>query len=443
MKISVIGTGYVGLVTGACFADKGNEVICMDIDKEKINKLNNGQIPIYEPGLEEIIKRNLFNTLKFTINIEEAIQNALINFIAVPTPTNNNEINLNYVEEVASQIGSIMGNYKIIINKSTVPPGTAKKVKKIIKEQLGKRNIELDFDVISNPEFLKEGTAVSDFMKPDRIIIGLDMDKKPDKIKQIMKELYTPFILRDSDNLLLFMSHEEAEMVKYGSNAFLANKISFMNELANICDKAGASIKNVKRGMILDPRIGKGYFYPGIGYGGSCLPKDVKGLIAISKGFGYNSDLLMSIDRVNESQTSVFFKKIKGYYQNKGGLEGKLLTLWGLAFKPGTDDIREAPSLKLINYLLQENTELNVVDPEAIPNVRMIFGDKLNYFDNKNKALKDSYGLILVTEWGMFTSPDFEKIKSLLKIPVIFDGRNIYDKQELARLGFDYMGIGT
>ncbi|MEK6862621.1 MAG: UDP-glucose/GDP-mannose dehydrogenase family protein [Nanoarchaeota archaeon] len=448
MKISIIGCGYVGLVTGACFAEKGHEVICMDVDDEKISKLKNGKIPIYEPRLEEIVKENIAKgNLGFTTNINEAIQNSLINFIAVPTPTSDGVIDLNYVLQVACEIGKVMDEYKIIVNKSTVPVGTAKKVKNVVREQVYKRNLYVDFDVVSNPEFLKEGSAINDFVRPDRVVIGLDQEKNPEKAKQIMRELYNPFILKDPEDLLLFMTHEDAEMVKYASNAFLANKISFMNEIANICSVVGANIKEVKRGMILDPRIGKEYLFPGIGYGGSCLPKDLQGLISIAQEHGYNADLLIEVNKINEKQPSLFFQKIKDYYSNKDGLEGKLLTLWGLSFKPGTDDIREAPSLKLIKEFLNENVRLNVYDPRAMDNIKKLFGDGLNYFNSKEESLVGSYGLVLVTEWGDFQSPDFDKIKSLLKIPVIFDGRNIYDtihgKSKLTKLGFDYIGIGV
>jgi len=443
MKISIIGCGYVGLVTGACFAEKGHEVICMDIDKEKINKLNNGQIPIYEPRLEEIVNENLSEKrLKFTTEINEAIKNSSVNFIVVPTPTLNGKVSLDHINQVAFEIGNLVNEYSVIVNKSTVPPGTARKVKHIIKEQLIKRNFDVDFDVVSNPEFLKEGTAVSDFVRPDRIVIGIDKEKNSAKSEKIMREIYTPFVLRDPENLLL-MGLEDAEMVKYASNIFLAAKISVMNEIANICERIGADVHEVKRGMIKDRRIGSEYLFPGVGYGGSCLPKDVKGLINIAEDFNYSADLLKAIDKVNEYQPDLLFQKIKRYYEDKNGLEGRLLSLWGLAFKPGTDDIREAPSLKLIRNLLNENIKLNVYDPKAMENVRKVFGDKLSYPINKDEALKNSDGLILVTEWGEFTSPDFEKIKSLLRIPVIFDGRNIYDKKELLKLGFDYFGIGV
>ncbi len=431
MKISVIGTGYVGLVTGTCLAEQGNEVICMDIDKNKIEMLSNGRVPIYEPGLEELVKRNL-NTkrLKFTTNLEEGINNSLVNFIAVPTPSSNDgKVNLNYVDEVASQISPLVTEYKLIVNKSTVPPGTSERVRKIIKQ-----NATSDFEIVSNPEFLKEGDAVRDFLKPDRVVIGVNSEKA----KEIMKELYHPFVL--NKNPVLFMSNIAAEIVKYASNTFLATKISFINNIANLCDEVGANIHEVKEGIVTDHRIGSEFLFPGLGYGGSCFPKDVDGLIHIYDELGIDSDLFGSVRAINNNQVKIFLNKIDSYYKYR--LKGNTLTLLGLAFKPETDDIREAPSLKLIDYLSEKGVKISACDPKAIDNTRRIYPN-INYFENPYDALKDSDGMVLVTEWTSFRSLDFKKVKSLLKIPVVFDGRNIYSKKDLVEKGFDYFGIGV
>jgi UDPglucose 6-dehydrogenase len=431
MKISVIGTGYVGLVVGTGLAETGNTVFCIDKDKEKIDKLKKGIIPIYEPGLEELVKRNnREKRLFFTTSLKEAIPDSDIIYIAVGTPEKEDgTVNLSYVITVAEEIGENIGNkYKIIINKSTVPVGTAKKVKEIIQNKT-----ETNFDVISNPEFLKEGTAVQDFMKPDRIIIGTDNPEAAEKIK----ELYEPFVR--TGNPILVMKTESAEMSKYASNTMLANRISFMNEIANLCEKVGADIEEVRIGMGKDPRIGSKFLFAGIGYGGSCFPKDVKGIIHKGKEHGLCMKICESVDEVNKAQKKLIFNKIKERF-NK--LNGKKLALWGLSFKPQTDDMREAPSIDTINLLLSKGVNIKVYDPQAMDNAREIFKDKIQYCNSPYECLKEAEALIVLTEWNEFRHPNFETIGKLMSEKIIFDGRNIYDPTKVKSAGFEYYGIG-
>ncbi|MEO0293637.1 MAG: UDP-glucose/GDP-mannose dehydrogenase family protein [candidate division WOR-3 bacterium] len=431
MKICVIGTGYVGLVVGTGFAESGNKVICVDSDKEKIEKLKRNIVPIYEPGLEELIKRNSKEgRLSFTTRIKEGVVNSEIIFIAVGTPEKEDgSVDLSYVYKVAEEIGEAMGDeYKIIVNKSTVPVGTAKEVKRIIKKKT-----KANFDVVSNPEFLKEGSALQDFMKPDRIIIGTDSKKAAEKIK----ELYEPFVR--TGNPILVMKIESAEMTKYASNAMLASRISFMNEIANLCEKVGADIEEVRIGMGKDPRIGSKFLFPGIGYGGSCFPKDVKALIQKGKEYGLPMKFCEGIDFVNESQKRVIFEKIKNRFND---LKGRNFAVWGLSFKPQTDDMRNAPSIVIINALLSEGAKIKAYDPQAIENAKKIFGKSLEFPDEPYLCLKDAEALIICTEWNEFRNPDFDKMKKLMSKKIIFDGRNIYDPVKVRNLGFEYYGIG-
>lgn len=438
MKVGVIGTGYVGLVTGTCLADSGNEVICTDIDQEKIDKLNNGICPIYEEGLEELIKRNYKSgRLKFTTNTKKTIQNSLVNFIAVGTPQKENgETDLSQVLDVADIIGDALKtyrkkDYKIIVVKSTVPPGTNKLVGAIIRMVSQK-----DFGMASNPEFLKEGTAVNDFQKPDRIVIGA----KDKKVFETLKKLYAPFV--KTGKPILEMKIESAEAVKYGVNGLLATKISYMNEYANFCELIDADIDEVRKGIGSDPRIGPQFLFPGIGYGGSCFPKDIKSIINEAKKRGYDLKILNSVNEVNEKQKEILINKIRGHYHGPD-LTGKQFAIWGLSFKPKTDDMREAPSINIINKLLSSGcVDINAYDPEALENARKIFGHKIYYFDDSFKALKNSDALIICTEWNEFRNPDFKKIKKYLKEPVIFDGRNVYDPKQMKDLGFRYYSIG-
>lgn len=431
MRICVIGTGYVGLVVGTGLAETGNKVICVDNDEEKIKKLKNNIVPIYEPGLEELIKRNQREyRLSFSTSVKDAVSNSDIIFIAVGTPEmEDGTVDLSYVYAVAEEIGEAMGSkHKIIINKSTVPVGTAREVKKIIKSKT-----KAGFDVISNPEFLKEGSAVQDFMKPDRIIIGTDSKKVAEKIK----ELYEPFVR--TGNPVLVMGIESAEMAKYASNTMLASRISFMNEIANLCEKVGADVEEVRIGMGKDPRIGSKFLFPGIGYGGSCFPKDVKGLVQKGKEYGLPMNLCESVALVNEAQKELIFKKIKKRF-NK--LEGKKMAIWGLSFKPQTDDMRDAPSVVTINLLLSKGVLIKAFDPQAMGNAKEIFGDRIEYCDTPYDCLKEAEALVVLTEWNEFRNPDFEKIGKLMAGKLIFDGRNIYDPVRVRDSGFEYYGIG-
>ena len=431
MRITVIGSGYVGLVVGACLSEMGNNVICVDNNKDKLNSIQKGVLPVYEPGLDELIKTNVCESrLSFTDDIESAVKASKIIFIAVGTPQGEDgSADLKYVYQVADTIGSFMNEYKVVVDKSTVPVGTADKVAEIIKS---KTNIE--FDVVSNPEFLKQGAAVDDFLKPDRVIIGSNSKKATD----IMQELYAPFLR--TGNPVIVMDVKSAEMTKYASNSFLAVKISYANEIANICEKVGADAEMVRIGMCSDKRIGTQFLFPGLGYGGSCFPKDVKALIKTAKDFNCDSSLLESADIVNKKQRMLFIDKILNYYNND--IKDKTFAIWGLAFKPKTNDMREAPSITIINELLNKGAEIKAYDPKAFDLAKLIFGDKITYSKNAYDALIDSNALLLLTEWNEFRRPDFDRIKSLLKTPVIFDGRNQYDSNRLKNKGFSYFCVG-
>lgn len=431
MNICIIGTGYVGLVAGTCLADIGNNVICVDLDKEKINKLQKGTIPIYELGLEELIKTNVSEErLTFTDDVEFAIKNSKICFIAVGTPQNDDgTCDLSFFYSAAEEIAKNMNEYKIIVNKSTVPPGSTEKIAEIIKKYTN-----FEFDIVSNPEFLKQGTAVDNFLSPDRVIIGTNSEKA----RIIMKEIYSPF-MRSADRMI-FMDIKSAEMTKYASNAFLATKISFINEIANICEKIGADIDNVRLGMTSDSRIGKQFLYPGIGYGGSCFPKDVNSLISIAEKSNCEASIIKAVRSTNHKQREIFFDKILNFY--KGDIKGKSFAIWGLAFKPKTNDMREAPSITIINKLLENGVLVNVYDPKAMENAKAIFKDKISYTQNSYEALKNADAMILLTEWNEFRYPDFEKMKQLMKSPVIFDGRNQYKADFLIKQGFTYIRQG-
>ncbi|MGD8927018.1 MAG: UDP-glucose/GDP-mannose dehydrogenase family protein [Thioalkalispiraceae bacterium] len=438
MKVTIFGTGYVGLVTGTCLAEVGNDVLCVDVDKEKIDLLNNGGIPIYEPGLEPLVKANIDQgRLKFTTDIKKGVEHGLFQFIAVGTPPDEDgSADLQYVLSVAQSIGENMNDYRIVIDKSTVPVGTADKVSEKITETLNKRNENFDFDVVSNPEFLKEGAAIDDFMKPDRIVIGTDNIRTA----ELLKALYAPFN-RNHDRLVV-MDVRSAELTKYAANSLLATKISFMNELSNIAELTGADIESVRIGIGSDPRIGYHFIYPGAGYGGSCFPKDVQALGKTAREYGYTAELLESVEAVNYRQKEVIFKKIMTHYDND--IKGKKFALWGLSFKPNTDDMREAPSRVLLESLWKAGATVNAYDPQAVHETQRIYGDHngLTLCDNKEEALTSVDALIIITEWNVFRSPDFEEIKKNLKEPVIFDGRNIYDPKVMQEMGFRYYSIG-
>ncbi len=431
MKITVVGTGYVGLVTGTCLAETGNHVCCVDIDERKVNKLRNGQITIYEPGLEKLFERNLKEErLSFTTDLKEGLDQAEIVFLALPTPPGEDgSADLKYVLGVAEQIGTLLTDYKIIIDKSTVPVGTAEKVHAAIA-----RNYNGEFDVVSNPEFLREGVAVEDFMKPDRIVIGTTSERA----KALLIELYTPYVRQG--NPIIFMDERSAELTKYAANAFLATKISFMNEIAQMCERLGADVDMVRKGIGSDDRIGKRFLFPGIGYGGSCFPKDVKALMYSAKEVAYDFKILNSVTEVNEKQKLHLISKIKRYYNND--LTGKRFAIWGLAFKPNTDDIREAPALELIDVLLENGASICAFDPEAVNNVKNILGDKISYAEAQYECIENADALIIATEWNEFRTPDFDKILEYLKDPVIFDGRNVFDIQIMEKKGFHYESIG-
>lgn len=431
MKIAVVGTGYVGLVTGACFAETGNDVTCVDINEEKVRQMRNGVLPIFEPDLDVIFHRNTQqNRLKFSTSLEEGIDKAKIIFLALPTPPGEDgSADLKYIEQVAGQLGSMLKGYTVIVNKSTVPVGTADKVRVIIA-----KNAKVEFDVVSNPEFLREGVAVEDFMKPERVVVGT----RSDKAKKLMEELYEPFVRQG--NPILFMDERSAEVTKYAANAFLAAKISFMNEIANLCELVGADVDNVRRGMGTDTRIGKRFLFAGIGYGGSCFPKDVKALYYTSQENKYDFKILDSVMKVNELQRTRFVEKIIQKYGSS--LKGKTVALWGLAFKPNTDDIREAPALYIIERLLAAGAKIRAYDPEAMENVKKIFGDKIHFAADQYDALTGADFLVIATEWSTFRSPDFERIVNSLKEKVIFDGRNLYNTEHMLGLGFNYISIG-
>lgn len=431
MKIAVVGTGYVGLVTGTCFAETGNDVICVDIDKGKVDRLRNGEITIYEPGLEKLFLRNLKEErLHFTTNLAEGVKDALIIFLALPTPAGEDgSADLKYILGVANDLGKILDDYKVIVDKSTVPVGTAEKVAKAVAA-----GYSGEFDVVSNPEFLREGVAVEDFMKPDRVVIGTSSERA----RKIMTDLYSPFVRQG--NPILFMDERSAELTKYAANSFLATKISFMNEIAQLCERIGADVDMVRRGIGSDERIGKRFLFPGIGYGGSCFPKDVQALSKSSKEAGYDFKILNSVMEVNEKQKLHLLPKINKYFKND--LKGKKFALWGLAFKPNTDDIREAPALYMIEALLKEGATVSVYDPEAVNNVRNVYGDKINYSENQYECLEGADALIIATEWNEFRTPNFLKIVTALKNKVIFDGRNLFETNAIRELGFYYESIG-
>ncbi len=436
MKITVVGTGYVGLVTGTCFADVGIEVTCVDIDEKKIENLKKGIIPIYEPGLEELVKKNIENgRLKFSTVLKETLEGTQVIFSAVGTPPDEDgSADLQYVLDVAREVGKNMKDYLILVTKSTVPVGTAEKVRKVLQEELDKRGSNLNFDVASNPEFLKEGAAVQDFLKPDRIVVGTDSDKA----RSIMEKLYKPFTL--NGHPVIFMDIPSAEVTKYAANAMLATKISFMNDMANFCELVDADVNMVRKGIGSDSRIGNKFIYPGTGYGGSCFPKDVKAIIRTARQNNYKLRVLQAVEDVNEDQKSILFNKLMEYYN--GDIKGKKIGMWGLSFKPKTDDMREAPALNLIEKIREAGGEIKAFDPVAMEEAKRRVGDKINYAKDPYDALVDADALLLVTEWMDFRYPNFNVIKKLLKKPVIFDGRNIYDRVEVKKYGFDYFGIG-
>jgi UDPglucose 6-dehydrogenase len=437
MKITIVGTGYVGLVTGACFSEVGIDVTCVDIDEKKIENLKKGIIPIYEPGLEVMVERNVSKgRLKFSTKLSESLDGVSVVFGAVGTPPDEDgSADLQYVLQVASDVGKHMNDYLLMVTKSTVPVGTAEKVRAAMNNALAERNSDLEFDVASNPEFLKEGDAVNDFLKPDRIVVGVDSDKA----HKVIERLYKPFTM--SGHPVIFMDIVSAEMTKYTANSMLATKISFMNDIANLCEIVGADVNAVRRGIGSDKRIGQYFIYPGTGYGGSCFPKDVKALIKTSDNLGYDMAVLKAVESVNERQKSVLFAKAMKYFDTD--LKGKTFAMWGLSFKPKTDDMREAPSLVVINKLLEAGAKVKAYDPVAMEETKRILGDKIEYVDDMYEALIDADGLFLMTEWPEFKFPTLNVVKKLLNTNVIFDGRNIYDVDDMKEYGFDYFGIGV
>jgi len=431
MKIAVIGTGYVGLVTGTCLAETGNDVICVDINEAKVKKMQAGEVPIYEPGLDLLFHRNIEQErLTFTTNLADAVKDAQIIFMALPTPPGGDgAADLSYILGAAKDISKLITEYKVIVNKSTVPVGTADKVKAVFAE-----NTSIEVDVVSNPEFLREGVAVDDFMKPDRVVLGT----KSERAKKLMTELYGPYVRQG--NPILFMDERSSELTKYAANSFLATKITFMNEIANLCELVGADVDAVRRGIGSDDRIGKRFLFPGVGYGGSCFPKDVQALVKSSDDYAYDFQILKSVMEVNERQKTILVDKVLKYY--KGDIKGKHFALWGLAFKPETDDIREAPALYIIDALVKNGATVTVFDPEAMANVKNVIGDQVNYAKNQYEALEGADALLIATEWSVFRNPDFEKIENILKNKVVFDGRNLYDLQKMIDLGYYYNSIG-
>ena len=431
MKVAVVGTGYVGLVTGTCLAETGNDVICVDIDTDKVQKMKDGIVPIYEPGLEALFERNIKQgRLKFTTNLKEAIAGVTIIFLALPTPPGEDgSADLSYILGVAEELGKIITDYKIVIDKSTVPVGTADKVHAAIA-----KNTNIEFDVVSNPEFLREGYAIEDFMKPDRVVIGLDSERA----QKELDHLYRPFVRQG--NPILYMDKKSAELTKYAANAFLATKITFMNEIANVCELVGADVDKVRIGIGSDDRIGKRFLFPGIGYGGSCFPKDVQALMKSSKEVNYDFQILNAVMDVNHRQKTMLVPRMKKHFDNN--LKGKTIAIWGLAFKPNTDDIREAPALYNIDELVNEGAKIIAFDPEAMANVKKEIGDKIKYADDMYAALQGADALLICTEWQVFRAPDFSILKEALSAKVIFDGRNLYNKAELESLGFEYYSIG-
>lgn len=427
----MIGTGYVGLVTGTCFAETGNQVICVDIDAKKVERLKNGEMPIYEPQLDVLFERNIAaKRLSFTTDLAAGIKDAEIIFLALPTPPGaDGSADLKYILAVADDLGKLVTDYKVIVDKSTVPVGTAEKVTAVIA-----KNARVPFDVVSNPEFLREGFAVEDFMKPDRVVIGTSSERA----QKTMEQLYKPFVRQG--NPILFMDEKSAELTKYAANAFLATKITFMNEIANFCEIVGADVDKVRIGIGSDERIGRRFLFPGIGYGGSCFPKDVQALVNSGNEQAYSFEILKAVMKVNESQKTILFPKITNFF--RGELTGKKIAVWGLAFKPDTDDIREAPALYLINALLEKGATVSAYDPEAMNNVNQLLGDKISYADNEYAALEKADALLICTEWGVFRNPDFEKMATLMNDKVIFDGRNLFEVNEMNEKGFYYQSIG-
>jgi len=431
MKIAVVGTGYVGLVTGTCFAETGNQVICVDIDVRKVERLQKGEIPIYEPGLDVLFHRNVEEgRLLFTTNLAEGIKDAEVIFLALPTPPGEDgSADLKYILKVADDLGYILEKYAVIIDKSTVPVGTAEKVHAAIA-----KNVKVEFDVVSNPEFLREGVAVEDFMKPDRVVVGTTSEKA----KKVMERLYAPLVRQG--NPVIFMDERSAEMTKYAANSFLAMKITFMNEIANLCEKVGANVDDIRRGIGTDSRIGKRFLFAGIGYGGSCFPKDVQALAKTSSDFNYDFRILKSVMDVNYDQKKKLLPMVENYFE--GSLKDKTIAVWGLAFKPYTDDIREAPALENIEALLEAGAKVTVYDPEAMNNVKSILGDKVTFCHTPYAALDDADALMILTEWPQFRTPEFEKMGKLLKNKVIFDGRNLYELDQMREMGYTYYSIG-
>lgn len=430
-KIAVVGTGYVGLVTGTCFAETGNQVVCVDIDEQKVEKMRNGFVPIYEPHLDVLFERNIkANRLSFTTSLEEGIEDAEIIFLALPTPPGEDgSADLSYILGVADELGKLIKEYKVIVDKSTVPVGTAEKVHAAVQA-----NAKVDFDIVSNPEFLREGFAVDDFLKPDRVVIGTSSERA----EKVMEQLYKPFVRQG--NPIIFMDEKSAELTKYAANSFLATKITFMNEIANFCEKVGADVDKVRIGIGSDTRIGKRFLFPGIGYGGSCFPKDVQALVKSGREENFEFEILNAVMAINEQQKTVLLPKIKNFF--RGNLKGKRIGMWGLAFKPDTDDIREAPALYMIEALLKEGVQIKAYDPEAMENVKSQIGDVISYEANEYDALKEVDALIICTEWGIFRNPDFGKMKENMKDAVIFDGRNLFDIEEMTSKGFYYNSIG-
>jgi UDPglucose 6-dehydrogenase len=432
MDIAVVGTGYVGLVSGTCFAESGNHVVCIDIDKEKVEKMRNGFVPIYEPGLEVLFDRNTKQgRLTFTTDLKEGIKDAKIIFLALPTPPGaDGSADLSFILKVAEDLSHIIDEYKVIVDKSTVPVGTAEKVHEVLS-----RNLDPTFfDVVSNPEFLREGVAVEDFMKPDRVVIGTNSERA----KKIISALYEPFVRQG--NPIYFMDERSAEMTKYAANSYLATRISFMNEIANLCELLDADVDMVRKGMGSDTRIGKRFLFPGVGYGGSCFPKDVRALAKTAFENKYDFKILEAVMKVNELQKEILASKIISFF--KGSLAGKTIGVWGLAFKPNTDDIREAPALTIIERLLEAGATVKAFDPEAMNHMRKIFGDRVQFMENEYEAIEDVDALAIITEWNLFRTPNFNRMKQLMKAQVVFDGRNVYDVQDMKDLGFYYDSIG-
>ncbi len=431
MKICVIGTGYVGLVAGTCFAETGNDVICVDVDKRKIKMLNKGTIPIYEPGLKELVDRNASKgRLSFTTDLDKAVKESLINFIAVGTPPDEDgSSDLRHVLDVARSIGKAMNGYKVIVDKSTVPVGTADLVREAIRKET-----DHPFDVVSNPEFLKEGAAIEDFTRPDRVVIGVDNSR----VEALMKDLFSPFVR--TGHPIIVMDVRSAEMTKYASNALLATKISFMNEIATLCEKVGANVTLVRQGIGSDRRIGHQFLFPGTGYGGSCFPKDIKALIHTAGTYGTQLKILEAVEAVNENQKRVLLEKVKRYFGED--LTGKVFGIWGLSFKPRTDDMREAPSIVVINGLLEAGGQIQAYDPQAMGQAHRIFDDRITLVKNEYEALKNADALLIITEWNEFREPNFDIVRKMMKNPVIFDGRNIYESKKMGAMGFRYFSIG-